>query len=335
MFWRACLFVVTLMFCWQGVVFSAFAAEQKLYLAHLNPNQSDNPSGAMALAFERALAKLSKGGLAVETFPEGQLGKAKQLLDLVQQGVIQSAIVSLDGLADRYPLIGILNYPFRFQNLEETYSVFDGPFGKALGDDILQKTGLQVLGYGDTGGLFVLTNSRRPIRAPGDMAGLRMRTMNLESHMAFMRSLGADPVAVAWGELLSLLKNGSLDGQMNPATIIRVGKLERAQRYLTVTNHLYTPYVWVVNHPFMQSLHAAQADAVNKAAQMGVTASRALAMKDDSLTELAEKMQVYYPTSEQLQAFRDRAQPAMEQFLEKQYGEQGAKLLQLFRQESP
>lgn len=310
----------------------AAAQTVPLYLAHLNENKAtENPTGAMAVRFESRLAELTGGRLRVETFPDGQLGPETQVVELVRRGTIQSAIVSVGGISDRYPPIGVLNYPFRFRDLKEAYRVFDGPFGRMLGQDIEKKLDLAVLGYGDTGGLFVLTNSRRPVRNPADLAALRIRTMSLKSHQTLIQSLGAEPVTIGWSELYTALRNGTVIGQMNPPSIILAGQLYRVQKYLTVTNHLYTPYIWIANPAFLEKLSAADRDAVAKAAHAGVQASRELAASQRPLDELNGSMVIYHPTDAELKAFRDATQPEMERFLRDTLGDAALPLLKAFR----
>ena len=311
---------------------SANAEPTTLFLAHLNPNSAtNNPTGAMATTFEIALETLTDGRINVETFPEGQLGGERQVVDLVRRGVIQSAIISVAGITKRYPLISVLSDPFRFRNLQDVYNVYDGPFGRYLRDDIEKKTGLSVLAFGDTGGLFVLTNSKRPIHSPEDLANLRIRTMALEEHKHIIRSLGGAPVALAWRELYASLQNGILDGQMNPPSIVRAGKLHQVQKYMTVTNHLYTPYLWIANAQFLAALSPETQKAIATAARAGVLASRRLAQSSNALESLAASMEIYQPTAAERRAFQKASRPAMNQFVHENLGAEGVRLLEMFR----
>jgi TRAP-type transport system periplasmic protein len=90
----------------------------------------------------------------------------------VKSGVIQSGIHSVGGFASIYPMMGVIDVPFAFPNISATCAVFDGPVGAKLAADIEQKTGLKVLGFGDSGGFFHITNSKRPIKSPEDMKGI-------------------------------------------------------------------------------------------------------------------------------------------------------------------
>lgn len=309
------------------------APAEVLYLAHLNPNDADNPTGAMALALKTDLERATANRIRVEIFPEGQLGPESGVVELVGKGIIQSAIVSVGGMSRSYPLIGVLDYPFHFRDLDEVYRVFDGPFGGRLADDIKTRTGLTVLGYGDTGGLFVMTNAQHPIRTPDDMEDLRIRTMDLDSHQAFVESLGAIPVVIDWSELYGALQNGTVTGQMNPPAIVVTGGLDRVQRYLTVTHHLYTPYIWIANTDWLEGLSDEDRTAVASAARRGVEASRRLAASDTALNQLDDALQVYRPTAEELDEFREVTQPAVERYIKESLGADAVELLEAFRKD--
>jgi len=309
------------------------AAPDVLYLAHLNPNDAGNPTGAMAITFKSEVERATAGRLHVEIFPEGQLGPESSVVELVRKGIIQSAIVSVGGMSRSYPQISILNYPFRFHDLDEVYRVFDGPFGRLLADDIKSRTGLTVLGYGDTGGLFVLTNSSRPIHDPDDMEDMRIRTMDLDSHKVFVQSLGARPVVIDWSEVYGSLQNGTVLGQMNPPAIIVTGGLDKVQRYLTVTNHLYTPYIWIANTAWLEARPDDDRAAMTTAARLGVEASRRLAANDAALDRLRDSLQVYYPTEAELELFRNTTQPAVERLIEESLDADGVALLEAFRKD--
>src|SRR5690606_15761535 len=187
-------------------------AEKKLKLAHLNKNDPfDNATGAMASVFKSLVEAGTNGSVKVEVFPDGQLGKDNEVLQQVKSGIVQSSIASVGGIASVYPMIGVLDVPFAFPNISATYAVFDGPFGAKLAADITKKTGLGVLGFGESGGFFAFTNSKRAIKSPDDMKGLKIRTMGLETHKAIVSNLGGQPVAINWAEVYTSLQTGVAD----------------------------------------------------------------------------------------------------------------------------
>jgi tripartite ATP-independent transporter DctP family solute receptor len=309
---------------------SAHAAETVIILAHSNVNdRGDNPTAAMAVTFKQRVEADSNHAIKVEIFPENQLGTDAKAVALVRKGVIQMAISSVGGIAPLYPLIGVMDFPFAYRRVEEAYAVLDGPFGQRLRADIEAGTGLAILGFGDTGGLFVLTNSKRPVLGPADMAGLRIRTMNVEAHKLLVRSLGAEPVAIAWNHVYDALQTGLADGQMNSVATTRYGRLQVVQKYMTVTNHLYVPFLWTANRDFLAGLSDGQRAIVAAAVADGVQASRALAAAnaDSRLAQLLPSVQIHRPTDSELDAFRRATQPPMTAFVARTFGGEGSRLL--------
>lgn len=314
----------------------ATAAEKVVALAHLNKNVADdNPTAAMAIAFKRTLEEISGKSIRVDIYPDGQLGGDAQTIPLVQKGVIQSAISSVGGIAKVYPLIGVLDYPFAFDRIEETYTVFDGPFGRRLSDDMERKAKVRVIGYGDQGGFFALTNSVRPVRSPKDMAGLKIRTMGLDSHKTFIKSLGGEAVGMAWKDVYGALKSHIVDGQMNPISIIGFAHFDDVQGYMTLTNHFFTPYVWAFNPAFYAGLSDKEKTWVEAAAKAGVEASRVTARKmvdsERGLGSLRQRMEVYKPTAAEMAEFRRVAQPAADKLMAEKFGKEGEEMLAVFK----
>jgi tripartite ATP-independent transporter DctP family solute receptor len=245
----------------------------------------------------------------------------------VKSGVVQSFISSSGGMAQFYPLIDVTNMPFAFSSYNVGYKVYDGEFGQELAADIEKKAGFKVLGFGESGGFFAITNTKKPIKSPADMKGIKLRTMALPLHQAIVKALGASPTTVAWAEVYTSLQTGVVDGQMNPISIIAMAKFQEVQKYITLTNHLYAPYVWVLNPRFYAGLSADLQKVVDDAARTAILAGRGLSRIIDSsekgLPALAEKMQVYVPTRTEMKQFRDSAIPAAKEFMTAQYKKDG------------
>ena len=318
-----------------GMMPVAAHAQKIIKLAHLNKNDPfDNGTGAMATVFKSLVESGTNGSVTVQIFPDGQLGKDNEVVQQVKAGVVQSAISSVGGIASVYPMIGVLDVPFAYPNIAVTYDVFDGPFGKHLATDISKKTGLDVLGFGDSGGFFAFSNSKHPIKSPEDMKGLKIRTMGLESHKAVVSSMGGQPVAINWAEVYTSLQTGVADGQMNPIPIIKFAKFDEVQKYLTLTNHLFTPYVWVINKQFYDGLSAAEKSVVKAAARSAIIANRGInriiEASERGLPALAQKMQVYTPTKTELARFRELAQPAVKAQIARSFGKEGEALMNEF-----
>jgi len=318
-----------------GAMPATALAQKTIKLAHLNKNDPfDNGTGAMAVVFKSLVESGTNGAVKVEVFPDGQLGKDNEVIQQVKAGVVQSSISSVGGIASVYPMIGVLDVPFAYPNIATTYEVFDGPFGRKLSADISKKTGLEVLGFGDSGGFFSFTNSKRPIKSPDDMKGLKIRTMGLESHKSVVSSMGGQPVAINWAEVYTSLQTGVADGQMNPVPIVKFAKFDEVQKYLTLSNHLFTPYVWIFNKAAFDGLSPQEKDVVKAAARSAIVAGRGInriiEASDRGLPALAQKMQVYTPTKAEVAKFRELAQPAVKAQIVKSFGKEGETLMNEF-----
>jgi tripartite ATP-independent transporter DctP family solute receptor len=313
---------------------AALAAEAKVIkLHHLNPNGSfNNPSGASVAVFKSLVESGTNGSVKVEIFPDGQLGKDDEVLQQVKAGVIQAGVHTTGGLASVYPLISVLDIPFGFPNIAATYSVLDGPFGQKLADDIFKKSGLKILGFSDSGGFFQITNSKRPIKKPADLQGLKIRTMGLKTHQTFVSSLGGQPVSISWSEVYTALQTGVADGQMNPIPIVEFAKLYEVQKYLTVSGHLFATHIWVINNDFFNTLSPAEKDVVVSAAKAAIVTGRGIAnaieASERGLPFLATKMEVYALTAEEKAEFRKISVPAVRSYIEGAFGAEGKALLE-------
>jgi len=314
---------------------AAASAETVIKLAHPNRNDAfDNTAGAMAIVFRNNVETATDRRVRVEIFPEGQVGRDGEAVKLVKQGTIQSAISSVGGVAPLYPMLAILDLPFAYTSVTNAYDVFDGPFGHKLAEDIRRKAGIAVLGFGDPGGLFTITNSKRPIRTPDDVKDLKIRTMDLDTHRTMIASLGGTPLNVAWSELYNALGTGAVDGQMNPVPIIRFARFDEVQRHLTLSNHLFLPYVWVINAKFLDDLAPSDRAAVLNAARLGVVASRGLSRlieaSDRGLPPLAQRMEVHTLSAREAEEFRKVAQPAVREAIGRRFGAEGVEMLAAF-----
>lgn len=316
------------------MVVSPAQAEKVLKLSHLNPGDPfNNNSGAMTAVFKSLVESGTNGSVKVQIFSDGQLGKDNEVIEQTRNNVIQSNVSSAGGVAQHYPLIGVFDLPFAFPNIAVVHKVMDleSDFGQKLAADIEAKTGLKVLGLLDSGGYFAITNSKRPVTSLDDMKGLRIRTMTLPTHEAIISSLGGKPTPLPWPEVYTALQTGVADGQMNPVPIIAFAKFDEVQKYLTLTQHIITPYVWFINKSFYDGLTDEERYVVDYAAKAAVVAgrgiSRIIEASDRGLPHLAKKMAVNSVSAAELKKFAAVSQPAVKKLIEEKYGAEGVDML--------
>ncbi len=310
-------------------------AEKTLRLSHLNPdNPFDSASGAMAAVFKNLVETGTNGSVKVQLFANGQLGKDNEVIQQVRDGIVESTISSSGCVAQHYKMVGVFDLPFAFPNITVANRVIDieSEFGKKLTADIAAKTGLKTLGLLDSGGYFEISNSKRPIKTLADMQGLRIRTMTLPTHEAIIKSLGGVPTALPWAEVYTALQTGVADGQMNPVPIIAFAKFDEVQKYLSITNHVLTPYFWFINAKFYNGLTPEERRVVDQAAETAVGAGRGIsriieASTEKGLPKLGKKMQVNTIPAAEIQKFAAASQPAVRKIIEEQLGAEGVAML--------
>ena len=310
------------------------AADVTIRVGHLNPAEPfESHSGAMTAIFKSLVESASGGAIEVQLFPNGQLGKDNEVIQQVRDGIVESTISSAGGIAQHYPLVGVFDIPFAFPNIAVANRVIDqrSDFGKKFTGDLEGKTGLKVLGMIDSGGFFAFSNSQRPIKTVGDMKGLKIRTMTLPTHKAMVDSLGAQATPLPWAEVYTSLQTGVAHGQMNPIPIIAFAKFDEVQKYLSITNHVITPYIWTMNQGFYDGLSPEHREIVDWASEVATEAgrgvSRVIEASERGLPKLAQKMEVNVVSAAEQKKFAAAAQPAVRSLIEEKLGAEGVDML--------
>jgi tripartite ATP-independent transporter DctP family solute receptor len=181
----------------------------------------------------------------VEIYPNNELGNPPEVLEQNILGVIDMSLPTQGQLAKYSKKFGCVMLPFAYESYEHAYKVLDGPFMKwAEGD--LADAGLIFLSNWEWG-FRNLTNSLRPVNSPEDAKGLKVRTPPELSIQAAMEALGATVQTIQFSELPMALKQGVVDGQENPVSVIYAFKIYETQKYLALTGHTYNSMVHVMS----------------------------------------------------------------------------------------
>lgn len=315
-------------------------AEKILRFGHDNKADIfENPAHAFTGVFKSIVETETNGEIKVQVYPSNQLGSAKEHIQLVRDGQLQATLSSVGAVASYYPRIGVLDIPFAFDSNESTYKVLDGKFGQTLASDIESELGdVRVLGFPDTGGFFSFTNSKKQINNLEDFEGLRIRTMTLPTHQALVKSLGAEAYPLSWGEVYSSLQTGVIDGQMNPLPTILFAKFNEVQKYVTLTNHLFAPYTFMVNKDFYDGLTDKEKKVIHDATRIALSANRGLsrlieASDDRGLAGINKVMDVKALSPEARQQMKEATQPKVEAVIKESLGDKGVELMNLFKEE--
>lgn len=302
-------------------VFSASAmAATTIKLAHVDPaDWQSSKKGAASVIFKNIVE--GESDMKVELFPAKALGDENDLVQQMQDGTLQMAMVS-GAMAKVCKVADVLNIPYTFPSAPVAWDVMDGPFGKELSDYCLKKSGLLTLAYGETG-YRNFTNNKREIRTPADMKGLKFRVQPIPLYVEMVKGLGGEPAPIAWSELPNALATGVVDGQENPVGVIYNNQLHKLQKYMTLDGHVYAVDFILINNDFFKSLSAKEQALVKKAARTAGLMGRAIQQFNtaEGVTKVvAEGMKVYSPSAAELKQFKDAAQPAVVKWLRGELG---------------
>lgn len=293
-------------------------AQKVIKYAHFQPAKNDQPKHVAALAFKEHVEKASNGSLKVEIYPAGQLGTAQQMMEGLRLGSVEMAVVHDGGIPGVYKTFNIFGLPYIFNDHAHAYAVLDGAFGKDLAEDMRKKTSIRLMAYADNG-IRHFTNSKRPIKTPDDMKGLKIRVQPSPVFVKLVESLGGSPTAIDWGELPAALAQGTADGQENGVTNILAASLYQHQKYATLDGHVYSLHAYLISDRFYGSLTPAEKKAVDEGVEKAKKIHRDMTREQDVSAKkvLAEKgMTVTELSAAEVDVFRKAAQPAVRKYLE-------------------
>jgi len=243
---------------------TATAATRKLKLAHAVSTAAPYHLGSEK--FVQVLSERLGDRFEIIIFPNKQLGSERSLVEQLQIGSIDLVVTSTGPLGGFVPEMLVVDLPFLFRNTQHVDHVFEGPIGQSLLTS-LEKAGIKGLAFWENG-FRNLTNNRRAVFKPEDCRGLIIRTMENEIHLESFRLLGANPTPMAWGEALTALKQGAIDGQENPINIIYTHGLYDFQKNLALTAHFYSPALLLMNLEKYEELSPTDRKAFLEAAQI-------------------------------------------------------------------
>ena len=247
------------------------AAQTEIKLAYALAQTSHYGAGAQA--WQAAIEKGVAGRYVVKQFPSSALGGEREAVEGLQLGTVDAVIVSTGTLSNFVPEVGVVDIPFLFRDIKHARATLDGP----IGQDILQKfqgRGLIALAWGEQG-FRQLTDNKHPVTKPEDFKGLKIRTMENPVHILAFKTLGAAPTPMAWPEVTGALQQGTIDGQENPLSVIVSAKLNQVQKFLSLTDHVYSPAVLIVSPKLWGKMSAEDKAVFTEGAKQGAVAMRA------------------------------------------------------------
>lgn len=220
--------------------------------------------GRAARMFAQEVEKATGGKMKVRAIGNASLGSDTQMQQALIGGAQEMMVGSTATLVGLVPEMAVWDTPFLFSNAKEADVVLDGPVGDKIKAK-LEAKGMVGLVYWENG-FRNLTNSKRPVAKLEDLNDIKLRVMQNNVFLDSFRALGANAVPLPFSELFTALETRAVDGQENPYNTIVSSKFYEVQKYLTVTNHVYSPWIVTVSKKWWDGLSAAEKKVLQDAA---------------------------------------------------------------------
>jgi TRAP-type transport system periplasmic protein len=278
-----------------------------------NGINADHPVGNGITKMTACLTQRSGGKMKLQAFWGGALGGDLQATQALRSGTQEMVVTSSSPLVGILPDLGVFDLPFLFANAKEADTILDGAFGKFISDK-LPGVGLVNLAYWENG-FRNLTNSRKPVAKLEDFQGIKLRVMQNNIFLDTFRTLGTNAVPMAFQEVFAALETRAIDGQENPFVTIDTSKMYEVQRFLSITNHAYTPFLVLYSKQLWDRLSADEQKALTDCAIEGRDEQRKVSreLSDKSLATLRQRgMQVTEIAPAEQARLREAVKPVYE-----------------------
>ncbi len=269
-------------------------------------NEQSN-QGRAAKVFAEQVEKASGGKMKVRAIGAAALGSDVQMQQALIGGAQEMMVGSTATLVGITKEMALWDTPFLISNTKEADALLDGPVGQKVMDK-LQDKGLVGLTYWENG-FRNLTNSKQPVTKVEDMSGIKLRVMQNNVFLDTFKQLGANAIPLPFSELFSALETKTVDGQENPFNTILSSKFYEVQKYLSITNHVYSPWIVTVSKKWWDGLSKTEQKILLDAARV----SRDFERKDTreegakALADLKAKgMQVNELSATEIARMRDK-----------------------------
>lgn len=292
-----------------GSAFSAVTGR----VGHAMPDT--HPQAASMNKFAELAGKYTNNNVQLKVFHSSTLGSDEKMLQAVQAGTQEFYIGTLAPFSARVKEVQIWDLPFLFANTKEVYAVLDGAASKKIFEklDPIGVHGLMWTGMGFRN----LSNSKRPVTKLDDISGLKIRVMANPVALETWKTLGANAVPMAFAEVFTALEIKAIDGQENPLVHMYSNKMQEVQKYISLSNHVYTPVALIVSKKFWDGLSAADKQGIQKAADEARLLQRQLLDEGDKdvikkFGEAGVKVDAIPPA--ELTKIQDKVKPVITKF---------------------
>lgn len=229
---------------------SGGAASYRMRIGH--PMAAAHQVGRGYEKFKELVEKRSNGKVTVEIFPSTIIGSDRETHEAMQKGTLEMSSSSTPNMASFTNKFLACDLPYIIENKEEARKVADGPPGDALRAEV-EKLGMKILMFSDYG-FRQVGAVKKAIKVPEDIKGMKWRTTNSPIEIGLFKALGANPIPIAWGEVLIALEQRAIDGEGNSWSLIYHTKHHEVLRFMAETNYNYSYHVLCINRRYFEGL---------------------------------------------------------------------------------
>lgn len=230
------------------------------------------PSHPQVQMVDRIAADLkgkTGGRVDIQSFPNGQLGSGKDMLEAVASGALHLTTDGAAALGSFLPQLSVIEAPYLWRDAAHMAKAGGSDLFKAMNDDLVKKRGIRMLAVTYYGKRH-LTTGKLAVKSAADMKGFKLRVPPVDTFRAMAEAWGAQATPINFNELYLALSQGAVDGQENPLPTIASAKLPEVQKFLVLTGHIITPRLVIANEEFLKKMSAADRAALDAALAAGV-----------------------------------------------------------------
>ena len=274
----------------------------------------DDPYHVTALTFKKYVEEHTNGRITVHEYPSSQLGSEPEMWEGMQIGICDGAILTNGYVASYVRANGCLDLPFIFTNHKQARDILDGPFGEKLKAN-MKDTGVTCLGFSE-GGFRQLCTRDKGIAKPDDLKNMKIRCMETKTYLSAYKALGVNATPMAWGEVLTALQQGTIDGCDAPLSVLYTNGFPDICKYIDNVNLFYSPLPICLSTKLYKSLSPEDQKILQDAAKVASKAARK--NNDDSAKrmekDLTDKGMIIIPENQvDNKAFREVAKACYEE----------------------
>jgi tripartite ATP-independent transporter DctP family solute receptor len=289
-----------------GVLPAGAAKADTVTMSYGSDSPISAPHTKSALVMKQLIEARTSGRIQVAIFPDSQLGEAGPMLNSIKAGSLDAVSIDVGHLSIAAPELDVCNLPFLFKSGEQAVAFLNSPTGLKLWPKIKEAFACEVLGWAQDGSSDFLT-SKRAIRTPADVAGLKFGLGASKVQRDFILALGGIPSGLENHAYYTALQTGLIDALTRSPMDILSFRFYQVTKYLSLTRHVSPPNALVVSNKFMAKLSPRDREIVRAAAKPAVDAQMTAALNAEK-TALAflQKHGIQIIQLENLKAFADK-----------------------------